>query len=116
MAHVVIEVLEIIDIDEEYAHMALILRSPPQRMVEQNEQLPAIRKMSERIVFRQMLQLTRPLLDFLLEPLLIVAGYVSCDRELRGHAVEAGAQGVQFLDAAPGNTYVHIAAGNSLGG
>ena len=115
MTHAVIEILEIIDVHEKHTNVASILGGAFQCMVEKNEQLPAIRKMGQGIVSRQMLQLTGALLDLFLEMLLIVAGHVSCGRELLGHAVEARAQRVELFESAARNTHVDVAVGDSFG-
>ena len=89
VSHAVVEILEVIDIDEKDTDMMLILRRAFQCMIQQNEQLPSIRQMRERIVFREVLQLTRSLLDFFLKTFLIIAGHVTSGGKLRCHSVEA---------------------------
>ena len=110
VAQAVVEILEIVDIDEEHAHVTPILHGAPQRMVEQNEQMSAVGKMCQRIMLGKMLQLPSALFDLFLEPLLVIAGHVSSRGEFGGHAVETGPQGVEFLDPAARDPHVHLAA------
>ena len=82
MTHAVVECLEVVDIEEEHADALAGDARPLERFVERAEQLPAVRDAGERILFRELLQLPRALLDLRLETLLRITRSGARHRQL----------------------------------
>ena len=72
MPHAVVERLEVVDVEEEHADALARDASSIKCFVERAEQLSAIGNARQRILLRELLQLTRALLDLGLEALLRV--------------------------------------------
>ena len=115
MAHAVVEVLEIVDVDEEDGNAAAAQRCALQRAAQQGEEMAPVRQQREGIVFGEILKLARTLLHLGLEMLPIILRHVPRRRELCRHPIECNRQGVELLDAAAGYPDIDIAAGELLG-
>ena len=71
-----------------------------ERLVQRDEQLPAVGDAGERILLGELLQLARALLDFGFETLLRIARCRARHGELLGHRIECHGQRVELANAA----------------
>ena len=99
VAHAVVEILEVVEVDEEHGDPGAALPCALERAVEEDEELAPVREQGERVVLRQMLQQARALLDLRLERAPVILGDLACGAQLKRHAVEGDGQGIELLQA-----------------
>ena len=115
VAHAVVDVLEVVEVEEEHAGKRIALRRARQRLVELHQELAPVRQPRQRVVGGEVLQLARALLDLGLELAVVLAGQLLGRRQPLGHLVEGNRQRVEFLDAAARHDDARLAAGETLG-
>ena len=109
VAHAVVEILEVVEIDEEYGDAAAARARPLDRAVQEDEELAPVRKQRERVMLRQMLQQPGALLDLSLERAPVTLRDFARRAQLGRHAVEGDGQGVQLLQAAARSAHIFTA-------
>ena len=110
MAHAVVDVLEIVEVEEEHAGKRTVLRRARKRLVQLHQELAPVRQARQRVVGGEVLQLARALLDLGLELAMVLARQVLRRRQPFGHLVEGHRQRIEFLDAAARHDDTRLAA------
>ena len=110
VAHAVVDVLEVVEVEEEHAGKRTVLRRARKRLVQLHQELAPVGQARQRVVGGEVLQLARALLDLRLELAMVLARKVLRGRQPFGHLVEGHRKCVEFLDAAARHDDTRLAA------
>ncbi len=100
VTHAVVDVLEVVEVQEEHAREGVLRCGAGERLVQLHQELPPVGKPGQRVVGREVHELSRAVFDLRLELAVILAGDFLRGAQPLRHLVEGDRERVEFLGAA----------------
>jgi hypothetical protein len=110
VAHAVVDVLEVVEIQEEDAGLPAVCRGARERFVQLHQELAPVRQAGERVVSREVLELARALLDLGFQLSVVLPRDRLRRAQAVRHLVEGDGQGIELPDAAARHGDARLAA------